>query len=68
MGRTRSVFRQPPTREASNIFELYRGDSYVGTTLQNMRREVNYLLARVAAAESSSRDQIRQEMDAAIYK
>ena len=25
-------------------------------------------LARVAAAESSSRDQIRQEMDAAIYK
>ena len=50
------------------FFELYRGDSCVSTTLQNMYREVNYLLARVAAAESSSRDQILQEMDAAIYK
>ena len=50
------------------FFELYRCDSYVGETLQNIHREVNYLLARVAAAESSSRDQIRQEMDAAIYK
>lgn len=50
------------------FFELYRGDSYVGTTLQNMHKEVNYLIARVAAAESSSRDQIRQEIDAAIYK
>ena len=50
------------------FFELYRGDSYVGTTLQNMHREVNYLLARVAAAEAQHPGQILEEMKAAVYK
>ena len=50
------------------FFMLYKEESYIHQVLENHRKEVQYLISRVAAAEAEQPRQIREEMDAAIYK
>lgn len=49
-------------------FMLLKEESYIRSVLQHHRKEVKYLISRAAAAEAQHPSQIREEMEAAVYK
>ena len=49
-------------------FMLSKEESYIRTVLQHHRKEIKYLISRTAAAEAEHPNQIREEMEAAVYK
>ena len=50
------------------FFMLYKEESYIHQILGNHRKEVQYLISWVAAAETERPSQILEEMNAAVYK
>ena len=50
------------------FFMLYKEESYIRQVLEDHRKEVQYLISRVAAAETERPSQILEEMRAAVYK
>ena len=50
------------------FFMLYKEESYIHQVLKDHQKEVQYLISRVAAAEAERPSQIREEVNAAVYK
>ena len=50
------------------FFMLHKEESYIHQVLGNHRKEVQYLISRVAAAETERPSQVLEEMNAAVYK
>lgn len=49
-------------------YMLYQEESYIRQILVDHGKESRYLVQRIAAAEAERPSQIRQEMEAAVYK